>query len=191
MCGLKHPPNVGLIARRRHTSCRCVDWNGLRRSGGDGLQSHTSCRCVDWNYFEQQEGEPLDVTPHVGVWIETLVWRIPPARLLVTPHVGVWIETWMTIVRLPRCSVTPHVGVWIETVSDFSVATGDCVTPHVGVWIETWMMIAHQSRCSVTPHVGVWIETQSEKTKLSNEEGHTSCRCVDWNTVISHFPTFF
>ena len=55
------------------------------------------------------------VTPHVGVWIETL-WsgrnRYIPA---VTPHVGVWIETAYGEVYMRQRAVTPHVGVWIET----------------------------------------------------------------------------
>ena len=37
----------------------------------------------------------LDVTPHVGVWIETLIQTISVQPILVTPHVGVWIETQM------------------------------------------------------------------------------------------------
>ena len=33
------------------------------------------------------------VTPHVGVWIETLRTRCCRVAITVTPHVGVWIET--------------------------------------------------------------------------------------------------
>ena len=42
------------------------------------------------------------VTPHVGVWIETLfeLWQ---QRLKgVTPHVGVWIETQSGILKRTR-----------------------------------------------------------------------------------------
>ena len=35
----------------------------------------------------------IDVTPHVGVWIETLKRVDVSRRFRVTPHVGVWIET--------------------------------------------------------------------------------------------------
>ena len=45
-----------------------------------------------------------------------------PVRLLcsqVTPHVGVWIETKKTITVLKTNKVTPHVGVWIETAQDY------------------------------------------------------------------------
>ena len=34
-----------------------------------------------------------DVTPFVGVWIETLKARILSEKRSVTPFVGVWIET--------------------------------------------------------------------------------------------------
>ena len=34
---------------------------------------------------------------------------------VVTPHVGVWIETLQTIGNNSISDVTPHVGVWIET----------------------------------------------------------------------------
>ena len=34
---------------------------------------------------------------------------------MVTPHVGVWIETVLAISRAYLECVTPHVGVWIET----------------------------------------------------------------------------
>ena len=33
----------------------------------------------------------------------------------VTPRVGVWIETWITRELRKGSSVTPRVGVWIET----------------------------------------------------------------------------
>ena len=33
------------------------------------------------------------VTPHVGVWIETIMGGFGSGLSCVTPHVGVWIET--------------------------------------------------------------------------------------------------
>ena len=56
----------------------------------------------------------------------------------VTPHVGVWIETRPYCLLFRSSSVTPHVGVWIETHTPMLVALVFVVTPHVGVWIETW-----------------------------------------------------
>ena len=38
------------------------------------------------------------VTPHVGVWIETIVQPIQSSSSVVTPHVGVWIETYRMII---------------------------------------------------------------------------------------------
>ena len=35
----------------------------------------------------------LEVTPHAGVWIETLNDGTFAHKYLVTPHAGVWIET--------------------------------------------------------------------------------------------------
>ena len=56
-----------------------------------------------------------EVTPHVGVWIETVDASHDIFVTTVTPHVGVWIETGRC--KLPDADhdVTPHVGVWIET----------------------------------------------------------------------------
>ena len=36
----------------------------------------------------------------------------------VTPHVGVWIETSSLYAFSNSAAVTPHVGVWIETIHD-------------------------------------------------------------------------
>ena len=59
-----------------------------------------------------------NVTPHVGVWIETSFVKPKGIVRVVTPHVGVWIETGQIIYHTPTGVVTPHVGVWIETASD-------------------------------------------------------------------------
>ena len=40
------------------------------------IRSHTLRGCVDWNLFEDEEVTPSDVTPCVGVWIETYNARI-------------------------------------------------------------------------------------------------------------------
>ena len=34
------------------------------------------------------------VTPYVGVWIETAMYKLIIAKIGVTPYVGVWIETY-------------------------------------------------------------------------------------------------
>ena len=86
----------------------------------------------------------IEVTPYVGVWIETLyqlnlelislsllMWEcglkqyiaILCITIAVTPYVGVWIETSDRPQNVERYKVTPYVGVWIETQSNTSVRT--------------------------------------------------------------------
>ena len=79
-----------------------------------------------------------EVTPFVGVWIETWLVSAPMHRCAVTPFVGVWIETFLSRNHLLVCMVTPFVGVWIETALPQSHSAGTTVTPFVGVWIETY-----------------------------------------------------
>ena len=55
----------------------------------------------------------------------------------VTPYVGVWIETCIHPLGLRAHHVTPYVGVWIETLIESTITTRPIVTPYVGVWIET------------------------------------------------------
>ena len=56
-----------------------------------------------------------DVTPYVGVWIETHIADYLTGNMLVTPYVGVWIETEPHQCFPHNYRVTPYVGVWIET----------------------------------------------------------------------------
>ena len=54
------------------------------------------------------------------MWIETSILLADRNPSDVTPHVGVWIETLYTAYQLHWLIVTPHVGVWIETKSSWS-----------------------------------------------------------------------
>ena len=40
------------------------------------------------------KGTNREVTPYVGVWIETAMYKLIIAKIGVTPYVGVWIETY-------------------------------------------------------------------------------------------------
>ena len=60
--------------------------------------------------------EVFDVTPCMGVWIETLARERTKNRLNVTPCMGVWIETSLPPTRGSDPEVTPCMGVWIETI---------------------------------------------------------------------------
>ena len=55
----------------------------------------------------------------------------------VTPYVGVWIETNVAVIASYASTVTPYVGVWIETRIIYQLSGTSTVTPYVGVWIET------------------------------------------------------
>ena len=79
------------------------------------MQSHPSWVCGLKHEAASNQGKRADVTPFVGVWIETLLTKQHSISSVVTPFVGVWIETancWNTEKPL---QVTPFVGVWIET----------------------------------------------------------------------------
>ena len=67
---------------------------------------------------------PSDVTPYVGVWIETLFILTSRSRARVTPYVGVWIETPTCDCFQNHSQVTPYVGVWIETSSTMLCTQG-------------------------------------------------------------------
>ena len=54
------------------------------------------------------------------MWIETLIDSYIKLQDSVTPHVGVWIETIPILSNSGIGRVTPHVGVWIETPTEIS-----------------------------------------------------------------------
>ena len=66
------------------------------------------------------------VTPFVGVWIETSALKRFCSCIIVTPFVGVWIETRKVCASMRILSVTPFVGVWIETYYGFPDAFELC-----------------------------------------------------------------
>ncbi len=104
--------------------------------------------------------EQLQVTPYVGVWIETVLVSVTGRSLSVTPYVGVWIETnakYTAILAsagsllMWECGLKHHI-VTKGTVDEKSLLMWECglkpppfcasprlpeVTPYVGVWIET------------------------------------------------------
>ena len=119
----------------------------------------------------------------MGVWIETLLQSHTILDSEVTPCVGVWIETnGQRYCYYGKNKVTPCVGVWIET-AQYAIANlcqeshpawvcglklsleplqlADKVTPCVGVWIETENQQKPYTTLWVTPCVGVWIETEN------------------------------
>ena len=95
----------------------------------------------------------------MGVWIETF---LVPKELFswnVTPCVGVWIETCLQ--RQFPGSLSSHpawvCGLKLSEAEEAGFARP--VTPCVGVWIETFCRRLYNIPIRVTPCVGVWIET--------------------------------
>ena len=56
----------------------------------------------------------MSVAPHVGVWIEILVYKCNGKKFKVAPHVGAWIEMPVSASHTSHSEVAPHVGAWIE-----------------------------------------------------------------------------
>ena len=98
-----------------HTLRGCVDWNSNVGSSIEEPSRHTLRGCVDWNLEWNELMSVYNVTPCVGVWIETLNIHFRKIFIVVTPCVGVWIETIQARLSSRQSIVTPCVGVWIET----------------------------------------------------------------------------
>ena len=77
-----------------------------------GILGHTLRGCVDWNNHSYLLLIFPNVTPCVGVWIETVMDKGTVITEKVTPCVGVWIETIMHPRQTGQGIVTPCVGVY-------------------------------------------------------------------------------
>ena len=86
-----------------------------RISPNHAFPSHPSWVCGLKHPQIELFGKEVEVTPFVGVWIETTCRYCAGSSPQVTPFVGVWIETPMLGRAVAAGSVTPFVGVWIET----------------------------------------------------------------------------
>ena len=116
------------------------------------------------------------VTPYVGVWIETSLDNVHLSHEEVTPYVGVWIET-----IIYYCLIFYHLShpTWVCGLKQMEVFINQLlnVTPYVGVWIETACNMIRKTRCSVTPYVGVWIETLVGKEVIGLGLSHPTWVC--------------
>ena len=176
MCGLKHHRSTSLGHRSGHTLRGCVDWN-----------------------LEVLLLLVLHlVTPCVGVWIETLVYKRTTHTLRC--HTLRGCVDWNRIF-LPRCillSVTPCVGVWIETCLAVSIHL--CMQSHPA-WVcglkqtilmclinwychtlrgcvdWNWIMLMFRIILNVTPCVGVWIETSQLRHIFFTQVSHPAWVC--------------
>ena len=165
--------------------------------------SHPSWVCGLKLHYAVSTDYVEEVTPFVGVWIETAsTW---PKKRECRSHPS-WVcglKPLVSVYNISATWVTPFVGVWIETVTNAGLITSKnshtlrgCVdwnTPDGSLYL--WI--------SVTPFVGVWIETQAngstnrfipshpswvcglKLTFLDKMCVHFACHtlrgCVDWN----------
>ena len=167
----------------------------------------------------------------MGVWIETRLPRVLLQNPQVTPCMGVWIETlsakhiafrilshpvWVCglkqettglkydnyrhtlygcvdwnlvqVLRIFPLCVTPCMGVWIETCSVIPLLRLPLVTPCMGVWIETSQPFRSNWRWKSHP---VWVcgLKQAWSAYQLSDRRHTLYGCVDWNWADARAPT--
>ncbi len=121
--------------------------------------------------------EKKNVTPCVGVWIETIFVPQVDASNCVTPCVGVWIETKNPRDALDRGLVTPCVGVWIETCQSRCFCASIMSHPAWVCGLKLMKRYISTLSVSVTPCVGVWIETSNSGHTLTYDWSHPAWVC--------------
>ena len=142
-----------------HTLRGCVDWNIYGDMRGMNVPCHTLRGCVDWNETADSAGiETADVTPCVGVWIETSIgaYRVPAPS-----HTLRGCVDWNSAISSMPGNIPGHTlrGCVDWNLLRATMVTSSSVTPCVGVWIETPFPYSCKHIPNVTPCVGVWIET--------------------------------
>ena len=172
-----------------------MDWNLVSGVKLLPTAGHTLRGCVDWNPIRITIKILINVTPFVGVWIETRMLSLarpdPESHTLrgcvdwnfisshfdikpwVTPFVGVWIETSRNQLIYVTYVVTPFVGVWIETTWKWQESCG--MQRHTLRGCVDWNIFIRRYKSNfyfVTPFVGVWIETPLPVRQLA-----------DWNVT--------
>ena len=131
--------------------------------------------------MEQVRATKNNVTPYVGVWIETnrkytnncylwslLMWEcglkplgcgkyLVEYKSLLMWECGLKLKSFLTY-YFPHTSLL----MWecgLKHSHHDCKRTRNAVTPYVGVWIETRESEGESEHAPVTPYVGVWIET--------------------------------
>ena len=173
---------------------------------------HTLRGCVDWNNrLCDYSVHSSDVTPCVGVWIETVVRYFKGSNC--ESHTLRGCVDWNTCIAMifQVDFVTPCVGVWIET---GNVAITGVVLKSHPAWVcglkpitrVLWKYsMSHTLRGCVdwnirtmtamypyvvTPCVGVWIETTRSANFSFKSPCHTLRGCVDWNSYGEDLVTY-
>ena len=162
--------------------------------------SHTLRGCVDWNWLIHTTQRTYQVTPFVGVWIETRYASSQDLPLGVTPFVGVWIETCPS--RYTQTASESHT---LRGCVDWNKCRPSLLYPIFGHTLRgcvDWNRLIHSAerpyqmshpswvcglkllrlqniscRLLVTPFVGVWIETYRQKNMWKTDTSHPSWVC--------------
>ena len=114
----------------------------------------------------------------MGVWIETWGTCKRIVRVNVTPCVGVWIETYVTSLKQGHSEESHPAWVCgLKPGMENNKQSNTVVTPCVGVWIETVVSLLPMKLIEVTPCVGVWIETSVNETSPSIILSHPAWVC--------------
>ena len=96
VCGLKLQWVLSLLwTLLSHPTWVCGLKQISKTSHNDTKLSHPTWVCGLKHTHGRLLSSLVDVTPYVGVWIETMSMEVFPGCTIVTPYVGVWIETWM------------------------------------------------------------------------------------------------
>ena len=160
VCGLKLLDYHSSIFLPCHTLRGCVDWNAIRLQSIVIIQRHTLRGCVDWNAIRLQSIVIIQVTPCVGVWIETLTARFKLVRF--PGHTLRGCVDW-------NCIVASYTAVYI-------------VTPCVGVWIETTKIEFINLYKRSHPAWVCGLKHNGQRYCYYGKS-HTLRGCVDWNRL--------
>ena len=122
------------------------------------LGRHSPCGSVDWNYINNIQDVYDNVTPRVGVWIET-------GKIYVSQDDNKSLPVWEC--GLKHCSLS-----W-NLYGNLSLPVWECGLKHVLIFVLT-LTFCHSPCGSVD-----WNIYQSQYIEFV--ERHSPCGSVDWN----------
>ena len=108
--------------------------------------------------------EISDVTPCMGVWIETIPWLHSSSGVRVTPCMGVWIET---IGQNVINEINASHPVWVCGLKLYLCKRVFKLALSHPVWVcglKQVVLVCQLIASEVTPCMGVWIETLMPST---------------------------
>ena len=158
-----------------------MDWNFNTYHVDHWIICHTLRGCVDWNHKVALRNSSEEVTPFVGVWIETFQGRFWDDTDMSHPS---WVCGLKHINHsLHRLRSESHPS-WVCGLKHILMSKRNPHNRHTLRGCVDWnkLSFAVLMIVQVTPFVGVWIETCRSRPKRDGLSGHTLRGCVDWNT---------